>query len=151
MLKKRKFTLTWTIFRESNLRYDLLVKKAIWRNFFQSTIRVKFRNFHTVIYSLTRQRWCMHPLLLKRTYFLQCLVDISFSFCAQQSWILNGKIRLLPCHHFGNILKWFWVQGSVLIYYLYMGKSAHIRTIIWLWLMIFLEKIMIWKMLLKWR
>ena len=46
-VEKLKFSLTWRISREINLRHNLLLKTLISRNFCQRVVRVKLRNFHT--------------------------------------------------------------------------------------------------------
>ena len=51
--KNEKFTLIEKIFRQIPYLVLSLVKTLLWRNFCQKSVRVNFRNFHTVLHNFS--------------------------------------------------------------------------------------------------
>ena len=95
--KLRKFSLTEIFFREINSLVIYILKTLLSRNFCQKSVRVNFRNFHTVG---TRAKWLYKELSFWILIIRHQNLKITFLLKATQYNLNLPKLEVEPIYWF---------------------------------------------------
>ena len=117
-VEKREIYSHWKIFRQITYLVLSFVKTLLWRKFFQKSVRVNFRNFHTVVwlhhtveitefYSHSEKFRQMNFLAISlvRCYFHEIFAKNVWELISAISSLCLRKKREIYCHLWKHFVK----------------------------------------------